>query len=96
MLIQGTSTDQVRMDRYRDIILPMIKERGAYYTVFDIDGNIDALHGEWHHNIFAISRWPYLPAGYAFWDSDRYQNIAIPTRTGSGHFLVHFFTGVAG
>lgn len=93
MLIQGTGTDQTRMDRYRDIILPMIKEQGAYYTLFEIGGNVDFLLGGSDYEIFAISRWPDHAAGHAFWDSDRYQNEAIPTRTGAGEFWVHFFEG---
>ncbi len=96
MIIQGVGTDQARMDQYRDIILPMIAEQGAYYSCFEIEGKVEVLHGDWPHEIFAISRWPDHAAGHAFWDSDRYQNVAIPTRTGAGHFLVHFFTGAAG
>lgn len=96
MLIQGTAYDQARMDQYRDIILPMIAEQGAYYVCFEIEGNAERLHGEWQHNIFAVSRWPDYAAGHAFWDSDRYQNVAIPTRTGAGHFWVHFMTGATG
>lgn len=96
MIIQGTAYDQPRMDEYRDIILPMIAEQGAYYVCFEIEGNAERLHGEWQHNIFAISRWPDHVAGHAFWDSDRYQNVAIPTRTGAGHFWVHFMIGETG
>ncbi len=96
MIVQGTATDQARMDQYRDIILPLIAAQGAYYTCFEIEGNADRLHGKWTHNIFAISRWPDHAAGHAFWDSDRYQNVAIPTRTGAGHFWVHFMTGRSG
>ncbi|MGK7932890.1 MAG: DUF1330 domain-containing protein [Microcystaceae cyanobacterium] len=95
MLIQGTGTDSVRMGQYRDIILPMLKEQGAYYTVFEIEGNIECLHGQWTHKILAISRWPDYEAGHAFWDSELYQKTAIPLRTGAGHFLVHFFQGLA-
>lgn len=96
MLIQGIGTDQERMDRYRDIILPMIKEEGAYYTLFEIEGNVDILIGESDYKVFAISRWPDHAAGHAFWYSDRYQNTAIPARTGAGEFWVHFFEGRAG
>jgi uncharacterized protein (DUF1330 family) len=94
MIVQGSGTDQARMDQYRDIILPMIKEQGAYYTAFEIEGNVNLLCGEWSHEIFAISRWPDYESGHAFWDSDRYQNTAIPVRTGVGHFLVHYLPGV--
>lgn len=96
MIVQGTATDQPRMDEYRDIILPLIAEQGAYYLCFEIEGNAERLHGEWQHNIFAVSRWPDYAAGHAFWDSDRYQNLAIPMRTGAGHFWVHFMTGLSG
>ena len=93
MIVQGSSTDQARMDQYRDIILPMIKEQGAYYTAFEIEGKVNLLCGEWPHEIYAISRWPDHESGHAFWDSDRYQNTAIPLRTGVGHFLVHYLPG---
>jgi len=93
MIVQGSSTDQARMDQYRDIILPMIKAQSAYYTAFEIEGNVNLLCGEWPHEIFAISRWPDHESGHTFWDSDRYQNTAIPVRTGVGHFLVHYFPG---
>lgn len=93
MIVQGSGTDQARMDQYRDIILPMIKAQGAYYTAFEIEGNINLFCGEWPHEIFAISRWPDYDSGHAFWDSDRYQNTAIPVRTGVGHFLVHYLPG---
>jgi uncharacterized protein (DUF1330 family) len=93
MIVQGSSTDQARMDQYRDIILPMIKEQGAYYTAFEIEGNVNLFCGEWPHEIFAISRWPDHRSGHVFWDSDRYQNTAIPVRTGVGRFLVHYLPG---
>jgi uncharacterized protein (DUF1330 family) len=96
MIIQGSSTDQERMDQYRDIILPMLKEQGAYYIAFEIEGGARVLHGEWLYDIFAISRWPDHAAGHEFWDSDRYQNTAIPTRTGAGEFWVHFMIGDQG
>lgn len=95
MVVQGRSTDQARMDQYRDIILPMIKAQGAYYTAFEIEGHVNLLCGKWPHDIFAISRWPDHDAGHAFWDSDRYQSIAIPVRTGAGNFLVHYLPGTA-
>lgn len=96
MIIQGTGTDEARMDQYRDIILPMLKEQGAYYTAFEIEGNTKVLAGNWPYEIFAVSRWPDHAAGHAFWDSDRYQNAAIPVRTGAGSFWVHFMVGETG
>jgi uncharacterized protein (DUF1330 family) len=74
----------------------MLKEQGAYYIAFEIEGGARVLHGEWPYDIFAISRWPDHAAGHAFWDSDRYQNTAIPTRTGAGEFWVHFMIGDQG
>ena len=96
MIIQGTGTDESRMDQYRDIILPMLKEQGAYYTAFEIEGNTEVMAGTWPYEIFAVSRWPDHAAGHAFWDSDRYQNTAIPIRTGAGSFWVHFMIGETG
>lgn len=96
MVIQGTGTDQARMDEYRDIILPMMAELGSYYIAFNIADGTEALAGTWPWEIFAISRWPDYRAGHDFWDSDRYQNLAVPTRTGAGTFHVHFLKGDVG
>ncbi len=96
MVIQGSSSDETRMDQYRDIILPMVKEQGAYYIAFEIDGKTEVLAGQWPYDLYVVSRWPDHAAGYAFWYSDRYQNTAIPVRTGAGSFWVHFMRGEAG
>lgn len=93
MVIQGTGTDQARMDRYRDVILPMMAQLGSYYVAFNIGEGTETLAGNWPWEIFAVSRWPDYRAGHDFWDSDRYQNVAVPLRTGAGIFHVHFFKG---
>ncbi|NJP12362.1 MAG: DUF1330 domain-containing protein, partial [Leptolyngbyaceae cyanobacterium RU_5_1] len=96
MLIEGTGIDDARMDQYRSIILPMLRERGAYYVAFELGGNVRVLAGEWAEGIFAISRWPDLAAAHDFWFCERYQKIAIPTRTGASRFEVQLTEGVAG
>jgi uncharacterized protein (DUF1330 family) len=96
MLIEGTGTDETRMDAYRDIILPMLRERGAYYPLFELGGSVKVLHGEWSYGILAVSRWPDIARAHDFWFSDRYQKIAIPTRTGAGVFEVQLAAGIAG
>jgi uncharacterized protein (DUF1330 family) len=96
MLIEGTTFDQARMDDYRDIILPMIRERGGYYPLFELGGSVRVLHGNWREDIFAVSRWPSAALAHDFWFSDRYQNVAIPTRTGAGRFDVQLTNGIAG
>ncbi len=96
MLIEGTGTDQDRMDRYRDMILPMMRDRGAYYTVFELGGDVRVLAGAWDEGIFAVSRWPSRAAADGFWFSERYQNEAIPIRTGVGRFDVQILEGLAG
>lgn len=96
MLIEGTGTDTERMDRYRDIILPMLRDRGAYYIAFELGGNVDVLAGDWSEGIFAISRWPDAAAARDFWFSERYQQTAIPIRTGVGRFDVQLAEGLAG
>jgi uncharacterized protein (DUF1330 family) len=90
MLIRGSASDPARMDGYRDVILPMIKERGGYYEVFALQpGAVVAWSGAWTEQIFAISRWPERSAAEDFWYSDRYQSVAIPKRLGAGRFAVH-------
>lgn len=96
MVIEGTGTDQARMDQYRDIILPMMRERGAYYVAFQLGGDVRVLAGQWSDGIFAISRWPSRTHAEDFWYSDRYQNTAIPLRTGAGRFDVQIVEGLAG
>lgn len=96
MVIEGTGTNQDRMDQYRDIILPMMRERGAYYVAFELGGNVRVLAGKWSEGIFAISRWPSRGHAEGFWFSDRYQKTAIPLRTGVGRFDVQIVEGRAG
>lgn len=91
MLIRGSVFDQARVDKYRDVILPMLKERAGYYEVFALaQGEVTALMGEWRDMIFAISRWPTRAAAEDFWYSERYQKTAIPLRlNGAGKFTVN-------
>lgn len=96
MVIEGTGTDQDRMDQYRDVILPMLRERGAYYIVFELGGNVRVLAGQWAEGIFAISRWPSRGHAEDFWFSERYQSVAIPLRTGAGRFDVQIIEGLTG
>ncbi len=97
LLIRGSAWDQARLDQYRDIILPMHKERGGYYEVFAVaPGQVEALSGEWTEQILAISRWPTRAAAEDFWYSDRYQTQAIPIRLGAGRFTVHMLEAAAG
>lgn len=96
MVIEGTGRDQQRMDRYRDIILPMMRARGSYYVAFELGGNVTVLAGEWDEGIFAISRWPSRAHAEDFWFSDQYQKTAVPLRTGVGRFDVQIIEGLAG
>jgi uncharacterized protein (DUF1330 family) len=96
MLIEGTGTDQDRMDAYRDQILPMMRERGSYYVAFELGGNVRVLAGKWSEGIFAISRWPSKAHAEDFWYSDKYQQECIPIRTGVGKFDVQIVEGIAG
>jgi uncharacterized protein (DUF1330 family) len=88
MLIEGTATDQERMDRYRDIILPLMREQDAFYLSFELGGAVEVLSGAWNEAIFAISRWPQAHAARAFWLGRRYQEDAIPLRLDVGTFQV--------
>jgi uncharacterized protein (DUF1330 family) len=87
-LIEGSATDQGRMDQYRDILLPMMKERSAYYIAFELGGNVRVLSGQWSEAIFAISRWPSVAFAHDAWMAARYQKDAIPLRLGIGKFSV--------
>jgi hypothetical protein len=90
MVIRGVAFDQDRIGGYRDIILPMMKERDSYYEVFALQpGEVIAHSGEWTDQIFAISRWPHRGKAEDFWFSRRYQTEAIPHRIGAGRFSVH-------
>jgi uncharacterized protein (DUF1330 family) len=90
MVIRGSVSDPARIDGYRDVILPMLKERGGYYEVFALQpGEVTALSGVWTEQIFAISRWPQRANAEDFWYSERYQTVAIPKRLGAGRFTVN-------
>jgi uncharacterized protein (DUF1330 family) len=90
LLIRGSAWDQPKLDAYRDVILPMHKERGGYYESFAIaPGQVEAVSGKWTEQIFAISRWPTRASAEDFWFSQRYQTVAIPLRLGAGRFAVH-------
>jgi uncharacterized protein (DUF1330 family) len=96
LVIRGSAWDQAKLDQYRDVILPMHKERAGYYEVFAVaPGQVVALHGEWRDQIFAISRWPTRAAAEDFWYSRRYQETAIPIRLGAGRFTVHMLEATA-
>jgi uncharacterized protein (DUF1330 family) len=97
LVIRGSAWDQAKLDQYRDVILPMHKERGGYYEVFAVaPGQVEAFSGEWRDAIFAISRWPTRVAAEDFWYSERYQGTAIPIRLGAGRFSVHMLEASAG
>jgi uncharacterized protein (DUF1330 family) len=87
-LVEGSANDQDRMDKYRDILLPMMKERHAYYIAFELGGNVRVLSGRWSEAIFAISRWPSIAFAQDAWMAARYQVDAIPLRLGVGKFSV--------
>lgn len=95
LLIEGSASDQARMDRYRDIILPMMRDLKAYYIVFELGGAVEVLSGEWSEAIFAISRWTSRQAALAFWNAPKYQETAIPLRLDIGRFSVLMLAGEA-
>ena len=96
MLIEGTGRDEQRLDRYRDIILPMLRERGAYYILFSLGGTTRVLAGVWDEAVLAISRWPSRARAEDFWYCERYQKEAIPIRTGVSRFDVQILDGLTG
>ena len=95
LLIEGTASDPARMDRYRDIILPMMRDLKAYYIAFELGGAVEVLSGSWNEAIFAISRWPSREAALRFWNAPRYQEEAIPLRLDIGRFSVLMLAGEA-
>ncbi len=91
LLIEGSASDQERMDQYRDVILPLMREERAYYLCFELGGDVEVLSGAWDEAILAISRWPGAHRALGFWLCDRYQSSAIPMRLGIGSFQVTLF-----
>ena len=95
LVVRGSAWDQERLNAYRDVILPMHKERGGYYEAFALlPEQVEAVSGKWSEQIFAISRWPNRVAAEDFWYCDRYQRHAIPLRLGAGRFTVHALEAV--
>lgn len=93
MLIEGSVWDEQPIDAYRDIIMPMLKERKAFYLIYALAEDIQVLQGQWSEGFLALSRWPTQAAAYDFWLSDTYQNKAIPTRIDAGKFSVLLLQG---
>lgn len=93
MLIEGTPTDEAAMEAYRGIILPMLKERGAYYLAFELGDGVKVLSGDWSESVFAISRWSRRHLAEDFWLDARYQGEAIPIRAGNSAFEVVILEG---
>lgn len=96
MLVQGSVTAVEPIQRYVAVIMPMLRERGGYYVVYAQAPDVEVLHGVWNEQAYIISRWPTLDAARDFWWCDRYQDIAIPLRTGHGTFTVLLLPGLAG
>lgn len=93
MLIEGSVWDERPIDAYRDIIMPMLKERKAFYLIYALAEDTQVLQGQWSEGFLALSRWPTQAAAYDFWLSDTYQNKAIPTRIDAGKFSVLLLQG---
>jgi uncharacterized protein (DUF1330 family) len=96
MLVQGSVTELEAIQQYVGIIMPMLRERLGYYVVYAETPDVDVLHGRWVEQVFIVSRWPTLEAARDFWWCERYQDTAIPVRTGHGDFTVLLVPGIAG
>lgn len=96
MLVEGGFTDQEAGQRYNEVIWPMLRERGAYYAAVVFGAGVTSLRGRWDEAVFAISRWPSLEAAHDFWYGERYQDVAVPIRTGKGAFSVLLLSGREG
>jgi uncharacterized protein (DUF1330 family) len=96
MLVQGSITNVPPIEQYAAIIMPMLRERYGYYVVYAEAPDVRVLHGHWAEQAYIVSRWPTLAAAQDFWTCDRYQDLAIPTRTGHGAFTVLLMPGLAG
>lgn len=94
MLVQGSVTNLEPIQRYAEIIMPMLRERRGYYVVYAEAPDVSVLHGDWSEQAFIVSRWPDIEAARDFWWCDRYQLTAIPARTGHGDFTVVLMPGV--
>ena len=96
MLVQGSIQHLEPIQEYAGIIMPMLRERRGYYVVYAEAPDVTIRHGTWSEQAFIVSRWPTISAAQDFWYCDRYQNVAIPTRTGHGTFSVVLMPGLAG
>lgn len=96
MLVQGSVSGLEAIQQYVGIIMPMLRERRGYYVVYAEAPDVEVLHGEWREQAFIVSRWPTIEAARDFWWCERYQDTAIPVRTGHGAFTVLMMPGMAG
>jgi uncharacterized protein (DUF1330 family) len=96
MLVEGSVTNHDPIQRYVGLIMPMLRERGGYYVVYATAADVEMLQGKWTEQAFIVSRWPTLVAAQDFWFCERYQEVAIPERTGHGEFHVLLMPGRSG
>lgn len=96
MLVQGSVSGLEAIQKYVEIIMPMLRERRGYYVVYAEAPDVTVLHGQWNEQAFIVSRWPTIDAARDFWWCERYQDSAIPIRTGHGAFTVLLMPGIAG
>lgn len=88
MLVQGSVVDANAMPAYRELIQPMLVERGAYYIVYASASDVDVLRGVWGEQALIVSRWPARDHANHFWFSQTYQTEAIPARMNASRFTV--------
>ena len=93
MVIDGEAYDPGRLEKYRNILFELMRERSSYYLALTDASGVRVLKGDWDEQIFAVSKWPAVEFGRDFWTCDTYQNVAIPIREGVGHFTVNLFSG---
>jgi uncharacterized protein (DUF1330 family) len=91
LVIEGKVSDQKTIEKYREILFEIMIEQKSYYIVLTSSEGINLLHGKWNEDIFAISKWQSMQSINEFWYCDKYQNVAIPIRTGAGNFSVTGF-----
>ena len=91
MLVQGTVSDPGPIGVYMETIVPMIIERGGVYRAWTDPEGPEVLAGDWPAKYVVFSEWPSAAVVRDFWYSDKYQNVAIPTRRPASDFTVLLF-----
>lgn len=91
LIVQGTITDEVQYQKYREAVVPLIARHGGRFLVRG--GAVETLEGAPDERRPVIFEFPSMAALHAFWDSPDYVPVK-KLREGVADFDVWAVEGV--